>query len=445
MTKIFPYILAMFYGIHILVTEFAFDSSVTQIETLYSRNFGIFNIVEYFSIFTFLACLFFAYHKGANKRKRHENRKLNNLMIAFFLVVLISFLRVSIEVESLQILYELRRLLPFFLSYYFVYVATLDKSKNFRLILFSNFAFGGIKGVEGIFKFLRGDLIPISGGLSAIFPGWKESLVFLSLICFAIGILIFSKKQSERHFVGMAILPMLFSFTFSYRRTFWVGILVAFVIVLLRGLPNLSSAFKRNSVFVILLPLLLILSTPFITNMSADVLASSPNIVGAILNPEEDSSVNYRVWESTNAIANISRGTPLELLFGIGIGKEFEILLPLPRISQIPTMIYVHNTYVWLCLKLGIIGVSIYSLILFQAVKLSWRLYKNASFALDKSLSLGFLGIFIAVSFVGVAAPFFSEAGCSAWLGYLLGSLSSIYGSNAQLLTTARNSSYYLP
>jgi len=131
----------------------------------------------------------------------------------------------------------------------------------------------------------------------------------------------------------------------------------------------------------------------------------------------EDVSARHRVAELEQA-RELIRDRPLT---GIGLGASITFISPLYdsvlEVSNVPhTNIYVHNSYVWVALKLGLPALAVFLALLVAVVSSAYGGYRRTTDRRDRRLMLGGLATLVALVLVASSEPHLTYVGSSPLL-----------------------------
>jgi len=301
-------------------------------------------------------------------------------------------------------LFEPRRLLHFFLTY-FLTVNLLRSKEALQMFLLIYFSGLVLQAWKGVYMYLGGSGLMIKWKIRAIFTGWGDSLNFVTFMLFlAVFILEKAPLRFKRFFILM--LPaVFFSFLFSYKRAYYVALAAGLGILFL-----MQGARARMRLFVIVLVSSMIMVLVIIGAGQGEAFARR---AGSIFTPIKESSAYYRIIEWRNALISIEKHP----LTGIGLGGVMPMEIYLPRTN----LLGVHNTYLWVAVKMGLLGLFAYLLLHFtffrQLIRQNSRLTDPYLRAVSKGVTCAFTAFCAAQMF----APMFSQMRTSTWMGVMLG------------------------
>lgn len=171
---------------------------------------------------------------------------------------------------------------------------------------------------------------------------------------FFVGLLAFGGARWLRWIVAFLVVPVFFAFLLSQRRAaavaLFVGLIVLAVVVFAR----------QRRLFWKVVPPITVCAVLFImaTWNSSGAVGTLSNGVKTVLFPNslnaaDRASNDYRGIENYNLWYTI-RSNPL---LGLGFGKRFYVVRPMPDISFFAQWQYIpHNSVLWIWIKVGLLG-----------------------------------------------------------------------------------------
>lgn len=237
----------------------------------------------------------------------------------------------------------------------------------------------------------------------------------ISLIALAIMVTVprdFYGMRKHKLQVYIALLLCFISLVASVSRTYFIVFTVIFVF--LKGWHRLTA---KNITFALCATILTVFFI-FISNQSSTdgKLSFSQKFQHsatevAIQNYDDmrDINLNWRGFESYRAVVDFESGTYIQQLIGQGLGATvdlgFEMLLGGGYFRYIPTL---HNGYMYVLVKFGILGLLIYLYFLFRLILIR-RLLGNVIFSAQQlilsRLLIGLSWSLFLTTFV-IAGPF---------------------------------------
>jgi O-antigen ligase len=301
-------------------------------------------------------------------------------------------------------IFEPRRLLHFFAGY-FLAVNLIRSKESLRFFLGVFFAAVCLKALQCVFLFTGGAGLLIKWKIRAIFTGWEDSLCFVTFLLLFGAFWIERTQIAGKRWFYILLPAVVFSFLFSYKRAYYIAIMAGIAALFwLQG----GKARVRLIGFAVGGALIVILLIAAAGQWHAIGMR-----IDSILHPTQESSANYRLVEWRNAAISI-RSHPL---FGIGLGGIMPMEIWLSRTN----LLGVHNTFLWVSVKMGVWG--LFSLLLVHFVFLR-RLVQQNTVLRDpflRTVSKGLTCTFIAFTAAEMFAPMFTQMRTSMWLGIVLG------------------------
>jgi len=185
------------------------------------------------------------------------------------------------------------------------------------------------------------------------------------------GLYLFDDHKPRRWLYLATLLFSLHPLLFSYSRGAYVG---AFAALLFFGLM------KKRSLLFLLLAVFIFWQT-LLPQTVVERIAMTESPSG-----ELESSAGKRV-ELWNRAAELFQSNPL---FGIGYGG-FSHSVSVEGLTD------THNFYMRMLSEQGVIGFSLFAVVLLAALRSGWRLYRKAQTSYLRGLGLGFMGCVVAV------------------------------------------------
>ncbi|MGI6455697.1 MAG: O-antigen ligase family protein [bacterium] len=301
-------------------------------------------------------------------------------------------------------LFEPRRILHLFIGY-FLAVNLLRTRDSLRMFLTIFFLAIVLKSLEGVWLYSSGGGLQIKWRIRAIFTGWEDSLNFVTYLMFmAIFLLEKVEMPLKRFFLWMSPF-VFFSMLVSYKRAYYLAFIVAMCVVFL-----LQGKRARFRFFLLLLAAALIFAGALTAAGQWEAFAMR---FGSIFTPTKESSAHYRIIEWRNALISIEKNP----VTGIGLGGVMPMVIYIPRTNQLG----VHNTFLWVTVKMGVFGLFTYLLLNLCYVRQLFRQNSHLHDPYLRAVSKSIFCAFIAFTTAEMFAPMFSTMRTSMWLGIMLG------------------------
>ncbi len=206
----------------------------------------------------------------------------------------------------------------------------------------------------------------------------------------------------------------------SFTRGYWMaaGLACTLVAVMLRGPVRRIAAFWLVLLVVIVSGGITIFSAKFI-----GILISMADRLSTFTSPLRVLSVQERMAE-TRAALDMIRSSPV---FGRGLGAEVSYMSPLQH--HVVTGSFVHNAYLFIWLKLGLIGLVSFLIFYVQGVRMAVRAAARSASPLARALLVSCVAVLIAAVPLSFTSPQFYDKSSALVLALMLGlSYASVHG-----------------
>lgn len=222
-----------------------------------------------------------------------------------------------------------------------------------------------VKALLGLLIVALGKGSPIDGSVLTYYEptaNWVTTVAMLGILAAAVsGIRV-------PWWMILGALLMLASLVLSYRRSFWIGDVLAIVLVVLLGLTTLGR--------LMLVPTALLVALSLWALGGVALQSDSP--LGQRLDSLNSSQINakpddrYRLDERANAFHNIIQHPVSGLGFGVPWQADKQ---PLP-IEAEPTHQYVHFAVLYWWMRLGLLGLFAYAALIAAGMLMSFRVWR---------------------------------------------------------------------
>ena len=223
-------------------------------------------------------------------------------------------------------------------------------------------------------------------------PNWLIMVVLLSVLA---GVLARARPPLWMVLGSPLLLACL---VLSYRRSFWIGAILAILLVVLLA----STPVGRR----LLVPAGLGLALAVWALSSLSVQSQSPVIKRfTSLSPsklEENAEDRYRLDERENVLAEISQNP----LTGIGVTIPWAATAAPLSVEHEEGRTYVHFAALWYWLKLGLLGLFAYVAVILGSMSLAWAAWRRSSEPLMRAFALGSLCAMVGLIAIDTTASF---------------------------------------
>lgn len=391
--------LAFYFGIETLFSEDVLLVTEMLAQTIYRVHLPVIGLNVFEVALIILILLTLLQRKG-----RIAGTQLDVAIWGFAIACLVGYITCLRLYGDSSRLFEPRRLLHFFIPYFLT--VNLIRTKQSLQALISIFFIAVIlKSIEGTYLYLLGEGFQIKWRIRAIFTGWEDSLTFMTFLLFMVVIWLEKVDFPLKRLYFLFSPIVFFCFLFSYKRAYYVAIFVGLMVVFwIQGKKARMRFLALVLVgFVLMLCMITVMGQWQAIGMRFE----------SILNPTKESSANYRLIEWQNALISIKKNPVL----GIGLGGVMPMEIFLSRTN----LLGVHNTFLWVAVKMGLLGLFTYLLLHFVFIR---RVYIQNDLLQDayvRCVSRGVFCSFIAFCAAEMFAPMFAQMRTATWLGIMMG------------------------
>lgn len=323
----------------------------------------------------------------------------------------------------------LRELIPFLVFLpYLVIVTTLNRLSDLRWLCAAFLAVTVSMGVVNFYEYWLNvanarELWELIAGRRA--PG--EPLFFATLAV-TMTLIAYEGFRGWRTvgYLALAVFAVV-ALAITFSRGAWVATLIALGVAVV-----LMPARRRWTVikYAAGLGLLALVSiTLFMGPLAVDIVTVMAERFGSILSAAVDLSLRNRLAESAEVVSRIAESP----VFGYGLGYYYSFFPLIPY--EMPTW-YVHNAYLYIWLKLGLIGLVVFLVWYFTVLIHGYRLYRALRDPFLQPLILGVTSVMIAMLPLSVTSPQFIQKDSILFLALSMGIIERLYRNPT--LTTSR-------
>lgn len=353
---------------------------------------------------------------AALERRSGEASKLGWPMFLFLTTVLLGLARGALAGGDMYVaMWEVRYLL--YVAACFVIVRTsLRSAEHVASLLHAGLVAAALFAVEGAYR----RLVFINPGLLGVAPEFlyeHADVVFLAtFLIFALSAFVFRVPGGIRLLSVLAAPVLLYTLLAANRRSGIIVLLVGLLVVALT-----LVVVKRRAFFAVMLPTLAATALFFALTWNASGLAGQPaRAVRSLYEPDaRDASSNlYRLIENYDISATIKA----EPILGVGFGREFLMVVPLPDLSWWPFWRYeTHNSVLWIWMKTGLAGYIAFWVLIGTAMSRAAFAAKRLSDPRLRSAALFSLVALVGVVVYGYVDVAFATGRTTVLLGIVLG------------------------
>jgi hypothetical protein len=240
-------------------------------------------------------------------------------------------------------------------------------------------------------------------------------ILFSFLLCICLYI------ETNKHILLGPLVITLIGLVTTFQRSAFVGLAVGVLAIIIIA-KHYSTIFTL-SVFLFMACVF----TYGYMNMSTEptgMFQALTDRLVSISSYRSDLSAQHRFQEWKAAIKDIE----LHPVIGNGLGYVITFYSPMyspdeHKYGFLSENIYVHNSYVWVCLKMGIIGVILFLSMILAFMKYGWMsigVYRNRS---GYGYVLGLVTSVVSLSVVSFFGPMFNVDNVSPFVGFAFGAV----------------------
>lgn len=310
----------------------------------------------------FLFLIFIAVLLNLNYKKKYGQFRLIDFSIFVFLITSLIYISAYFLTDSAGILsletakrafhqFGVMGVVEFCLVYFVVNIIIFDKERLLKLINFI-FFIASIKASYGIIRYVfwggepRDYAARTGANFKLTFFDIFDSAFFIFIFSFCfLSISILSKKKKIFY---ITLIITLFNIIFSFRRTAWVGVILALIYLFLKIGERKKILFYVIMLILLILPLISLISMRF---------GSLENSMGDISFDFSSSKKMGRFGELFYAIKTISKSP----IYGYGVTGKYVASVSFDWSA--PSDI-VHSSIIYVGLKMGLVGLFLLLLII---------------------------------------------------------------------------------
>ena len=341
------------------------------------------------------------------QRRRLPSKRTTWLLMGFLAVAALSLATSQYTGTPMKLgLSELRPLLSYLLI--FVVVADLRDPDECNAVVAILLAGSAVASLEMLFWYVTGSNIgaaTFTQDASRVSP----TVFLLPLVGLIVSLGILTREGPARRQMLLWLLAAVNSAAlfFTFLRGAWLAVAVGVICLAIFSLPRQKLRLVTVGAALLATALLLViwLNAASLTSSSSPV-ASAVERLASVTAPSADPSAQHRLAEWHRAL-QVSGQHPLT---GIGLGGTISFVSPLYSsetglAGEEFTTSYLHNSYVWVLLKLGVPGLLLLVALMASILTESLRSYYVSPVLRTKTLLLGLVSSLLALMAVAATGP----------------------------------------
>jgi O-Antigen ligase len=301
----------------------------------------------------------------------------------------------------------------------FLVVNVVETERDVRRALVFAVGLALVKAVLGLASVAAGVGVVVDGAHITYYDPTANWLVLLAIL----GVVAALMMRARVPIWVLAGSPLLvLALALSFRRSFWIGLVLGVLLVLLLGSRPLGRRLVLVTAVLLAGAIWVLSFQPF--QGEAPIVERARSLQPGQV--ESNAQDRYRLDELDNVTAEI-RAQPIS---GLGLGVEWTATHPL-GIDHENGRNYTHVVALWWWLKLGILGLLAYVALMATLLTMAWQVWRRSADRLFSAAGLGLFAGLIAIvsvetvgSFTGVDPRFSALIGAAGGLLVVLRRLS---------------------
>jgi O-antigen ligase len=356
------------------------------------------------------------------KKKLIFNNKFFIYIVILFIVwaIMSVFNGVSQGATLKYSLLELRPLLQYLLI---IPIVTELEKKSIQRILWVLLIFSTIISLKAITLYIYGigeEALYAEGSIRIMSIDFVYPL-FAIIISFVYYIYEFRYKQ---YYLIVMILNLA-ALVITFQRSAWIGLFVSMAFILY----SLKNNILRYNYFKIIIYVCLIGSiiyTSFIVSNSKSVnpVLALEKRLSSIFKYKEDVSAQHRINE-LDASLNIIKEHPF---IGNGLGTRVLFYSPMyseegGKMGGISDDIYIHNSYLWITVKMGFVGLVLFVLIIYLNIKTGVKNIRIIKYNDQPTMLIGVVSCFLGLLISSFFGPMLTIDSVTPFVAFFSGAI----------------------
>jgi O-antigen ligase len=295
-----------------------------------------------------------------------------------------------------DILFAARKL-PYLIVMPVLVMNVIHTRKQLMTALTVAVALGVVKAVLGLLTVASGRGTSVDGATITYYEPAANFLMMV-LVVGVLALWVMGRKPSIWLIAGALL--MLLSLALSFRRSFWIGIVLAVLLVVVLGVSPLGRRLMLPAAVLVALALWAVASVGFQESTQAPLVSRATSLAPSKI--EANAEDRYRLDERANVLAELRRHP----VSGLGLAVPWSASARPLGVEHEGGRTYVHSISLWYWMSLGILGLVAYvSLMLgagWQAAR-TWRRHRDP---LMRAFGLAALGSLVGIAVIETTGSF---------------------------------------
>jgi len=242
--------------------------------------------------------------------------------------------------------------------------------------------------------------------------------ILTTIVIMSASYFLFSKGFMKRLLSTLLFGGFLVALLITFSRGYWIAVAIGLLWMSI-FLPLKRKIIIIASLIVSFIALFLFLH--FLFGQSYQKILEAIFVrLSSIENLANDISIKNRIEESKAVWKLIS----LNPILGYGLGKTYVFIPLLPR--ELPTW-YVHNAYLYMWFKIGVLGLGALLLFYLQSIRIGIQCFYRTKDTRLSPFVIGATSVLVALSFVAITSPQFIQKDSLMIMGTAIGGLRAIH------------------
>lgn len=377
------------FGIYLIIILHLFIIKSTEGLNVFELLFGIILI-------SLLAGWF-------SRKKFFQHEKIINTKVDLWLVIFLMSCILSLIPAILfnaSLLKWFRELVPFLILFLFFPIVDLVERKEINLIILCLFFLGYYIAISNLIFYKSSIESAEKAWQLLAFRQTANEPVLFTLLTISICLIIYLKSKLIKFIMVLSAGLFGIALFATFSRGYWLAAIISLLCVALFS-PK-AEKLKITGYMLVLTVITLIFIEIFFGNIGGFILKAVAERFESLGETSKDISLLNRIIESKAVIGYI-KSNPI-LGYGLGATYKFKSLIP----REMPTW-YVHNGFLFLFLKLGLLGTFSFLMFYLLSIYNGYVCIKKVDSNFIKAILVGIISCLIAILPLSLSSPQFIQ------------------------------------